>query len=86
MSFEVFYAKSVQKDIKNIDSKTKEKIKKSIEKLKDFPNITNIKSLKSHPLADYRLRVGDYRILFDVDWENKKIFILKIGHRKDIYD
>jgi len=86
VSFEVFYAKSVQKDIKNIDSKTKEKIKKSIEKLKDFPNITNIKSLKSHPLADYRLRVGDYRILFDVDWENKKIFILKIGHRKDIYD
>ena len=76
MSFEVFYAKSVQKDIKNIDSKTKEKIKKSIEKLKDFPNITNIKSLKSHPLADYRLRVGDYRILFDVDWENKKV------HRK----
>ncbi len=86
MSFEIFYAKSVQKDIKNIDSKTKEKIRKSIEKLKNFPNITNIKSLKSHPLADYRLRVSDYRILFDVDWENKKIFILKIGHRKDIYD
>jgi len=86
VSFEIFYAKSVQKDIKNIDSKTKEKIRKSIEKLKNFPNITNIKSLKSHPLADYRLRVSDYRILFDVDWENKKIFILKIGHRKDIYD
>ena len=62
------------------------KIRKSIEKLKNFPNITNIKSLKSHPLADYRLRVSDYRILFDVDWESKKIFILKIGHRKDIYD
>ena len=44
----------------------------------NFPNITNIKALKSHPLADYRLRVGDYRILFDVDWENKKIYILKI--------
>ncbi len=86
MSFEILYAKSVSKDIKNLDIKTRNKIKIAIEKLKNFPNITNIKSLKSHPLADYRLRVGDYRILFDVDWENKKIYILKIGHRKDIYD
>ena len=86
MSFKILYAKSVQKDIKNLDNKTKEKIRKAIENLKNFPNIPNIKSLKSHPLADYRLRVGDYRILFDVDWENKTIYILKIGHRKDIYD
>ena len=87
MSFKILYAKSVQKDIKKIhDKNIKDKIKKAIEKLENFPNITNIKSLKSHPLADYRLRVGDYRVLFDVDWDNRKIYILKIGHRKDVYD
>ena len=86
MSFEIVYAKGILKDIKNLDTKTKNKLKTAIEKLKNFPNIPNIKSLKSHPLADYRLRVGDYRVLFDVDWDNKKIYILKIGHRKDIYD
>ncbi|WP_293445030.1 type II toxin-antitoxin system RelE/ParE family toxin [Persephonella sp.] len=60
---------------------------KSLQKdIENFSNITNIKSLKSHSLVDYRLRVGDYRILFDVDWQNKIIYILKIGHRKDIYD
>lgn len=86
MKFEILYAKSINKDIKNLDQTTKLKIKKAIEKLDNFPNIPNIKALKSHPLADYRLRVGDYRILFDVDWKNKKIYILKIGHRKDVYD
>jgi len=87
VSFEILYAKSVKKDINKIqDKNTKEKIKKAIEKLKNFPNITNIKSLKSHPLADYRLRIGEYRVLFDVDWDNRKIYILKIGHRKDVYD
>ncbi|MBK3332926.1 type II toxin-antitoxin system RelE/ParE family toxin [Persephonella atlantica] len=75
MSFEILYAKSVYKDIKKLDTKTKNKIKNAVEKLRNFPNITNIKSLRSHPLADYRLRVGDYRVLFDVDWENKKIYI-----------
>ena len=41
--------------------------------------------LQSHPLADFRLRVGNFRILFDVDEENKVIYILKIGHRKEVY-
>jgi len=61
------------------------RIKKEIEKLKSFPNISNIRKLTAHPLADYRLRVGDYRVLFDVDWNRKTIFILKIGHRREIY-
>jgi len=87
VSFDIVYAKSVRKDIKKIQNeKIKLKIKKAIENLKNFPDITNIKALKSHPLADYRLRIGDYRVLFDVDWENKKIYILKIGHRRDVYD
>ncbi|MBC2716535.1 MAG: type II toxin-antitoxin system RelE/ParE family toxin [Desulfobacteraceae bacterium] len=83
--FEIFYAKSVAKDIKRVDGNTLHKIKKNIEGLKNFPDISNIKKLSAHPLADFRLRVGEYRILFDVDWNEKIIFILKIGHRKDVY-
>ena len=83
--FSIYYAKSVAKDIKRIDEKTLHKIKKSIEGLRNFPDISNIKRLSAHPLAHFRLRTGEYRILFDVDWNEKKIFILKIGHRKDVY-
>ena len=60
-------------------------IKEGIEELANFPNITNIRHLKNHPIADYRLRIGNYRVLFDVDWEKKEIHILKIGHRKEVY-
>ncbi|MFZ2631285.1 MAG: type II toxin-antitoxin system RelE/ParE family toxin [Desulfosalsimonadaceae bacterium] len=83
--FTIYYAKSVVKDIKKIDEKLLSMIRKGIEGLYNFPNISNIKRLSAHPLADYRLRIGEYRILFDVDWDEKKIFILKIGHRKDVY-
>jgi len=34
---------------------------------------------------DYKLRVGDYRIIADINQSNKKIEITKIGHRKNIY-
>ena len=85
MSFEIVYAKSVKKDIKNIPRNHLERIKKAIEKLRNFPDVSSVRHLTAHPLADFRLRVGEFRILFDVDFSNKRIIILKIGHRKDVY-
>ena len=39
--------------------------------------------LKNRSLGYFRFRIGDYRVLFDI--KSDKIFILKIGHRKEIY-
>ncbi len=83
--YEIVYAASVKQDIRKIDKQYHKKIKEEIEKLRNFPDVSQIKRLRSHPLADFRLRVGNFRILFDVDEEAKKIFILKIGHRKEVY-
>ncbi len=81
----IIYAKSVSKDLKRIAKYNLHRIKSGIEELENFPNISNIKYLTNHPIAEYRLKVGNYRILFDVDWQNKEIHILKIGHRRDVY-
>ena len=74
--------KSAIKDLRKIDHKNKEKIHLKISELKDFPNVLNLKKLTNFEPA-YRLRVGDYRILFDVS-EN----IIEIGrilHRRESY-
>ncbi|NKQ36238.1 MAG: type II toxin-antitoxin system RelE/ParE family toxin [Chloroflexi bacterium] len=83
--FEVVYAKGVRKDLKRIAPYNLPQIKTGIEDLMDFPNIAQIKRLKNHPVADYRLRVGNYRVLFDVNWETREILILKVGHRREVY-
>ncbi|MCD6151034.1 MAG: type II toxin-antitoxin system RelE/ParE family toxin [Deltaproteobacteria bacterium] len=83
--FEIVYAKSIVKDLRKIAPQQLLSLKEGIEELEMFPNISQIKRLKSHSLADYRLRIGNYRVLFDVDWEQQKIHILKIGHRRNIY-
>ncbi len=72
------YAASVKQDIKKID-------KQYHKKINNFPDVSQIKRLRSHPLADFRLRVGNFRILFDVDDQQQKIYILKIGHRREVY-
>ena len=81
----LFYAKSVKKDIKKIEAKDLKKIKEEIENLILFPDVKNIKKLTNHPVADFRLKVGKYRVLFDIDKKSEIINILKIGHRKEIY-
>ncbi len=81
--YKIVYPRSLIKDTKTIPDKELMRIKRAIEKLRDFPDISNIRKLQSHPLADFRIRVGKYR--FDVDNSKKRIIILKIAHRKDVY-
>lgn len=42
-------------------------------------------TLKDSILGSYRFRIGDYRVIFDVDQEEKTIIILILGHRREIY-
>ena len=74
--------KSAIKDLKKNDYKNKEIIHSKIIELKEFPNISNMKKLTNFEPA-YRIRVGDYRILFDVS--ESTIEIGRVLHRKDSY-
>ena len=74
--------KSAIKDLKNISEPFKTKIEKKLLELKKFPNTPNIKKLTNFEPA-YRLRIGDYRVLFDV--ENERIIIARILHRQGTY-
>ena len=74
---------SAIKDLKKIDQQHKERIHQKILTLKEFPDVANIKKLTDFEPA-YRLRCGDYRILFDVQ-SGGIIQIGRILHRKDSY-
>jgi mRNA interferase RelE/StbE len=70
------------KDLSKIDKKIALNIFNKIKKLVDFPRVTNIKKLTDFN-PPYRLRVGDYRILFDI--ENDILTVYKVKHRKESY-
>ena len=71
------------KDLSKIDKQNALKIFSKIENLKDFPKVANFKKLTNF-VPPYRLRVGDYRVLFDR--EDDIITVYRIRHRKDIYN
>jgi mRNA interferase RelE/StbE len=75
--------KSAVKDLNGLPKKIKDIIHFKISELADFPSVANIKKLTNFEPA-YRLRVGDYRVLFDVV-DNKKIVVGRVLHRKESY-
>ena len=74
--------KSAIKDLEKIRPSIKQRIVLALFSLENFPNVPNLKRLVNFDYA-YRMRVGDYRILFD-NMDNT-IFVARIVNRKDSY-
>ena len=76
-----------EKAAKEIDGLPSVARKRILKKLKFFTFQENplrfATKFKDPRFGEYRFRIGDYRVLFDV--KNHTIIILKVGHRRDIY-
>jgi len=70
------------KELSKIHKAEAAKIISKIEELEKFPHIPNIKKLTNFE-PPYRLRVGSYRILFDI--ENDILTVYRVKHRKNSY-
>ena len=70
------------RELEKLDGFMARRILKKVGELSENPFSKDIKKLKGSD--DFRLRVGDYRIIFVI--EQNTIKILKVGHRKNIYD
>lgn len=82
MPFEIlFHPKSVD-FLKKLDGRAKEAIKKKIAELRSYPE--RGKHLRYVPL--WSLRVGDYRVIYEIKKDNEQVIVLFVGHRKDVYD
>lgn len=80
MKYQIFIDKKAEKFIRKQGKKEQERLLKAVYKL---PAGTDIKKLKGVEM--FRLRVGDYRILYTVNEEKKVIMIENIDNRGDVY-
>jgi len=74
-------------DLKNIDRAHQKIIKEKLLMLAKNPEVlkNNIKRLSRTKDDYYRLRIGDYRVIFKKEKKQLIIIIVRIGHRKEIY-
>jgi len=82
--YELVYSPSAVKTLEKLDKQMRDRILMALERLRTRPESCDIKRLVG--MIGYRFRVGDYRIIFDIEQEKLQILILKVGHRKNIYN
>lgn len=86
-SFSVVYTTSALKDLRTIEKKNAQKIVLTIQKYTNNNPLEKSKKLSGILEDLYRYRIGDYRVIFQIDNSDTSIIItiLKIKHRKDVY-
>lgn len=81
--YKIFILPQAQKDLNNFQSKIFDRIRNKISLLSQNPHPPGCLKLTAN--EGYRLRTGNYRILYRIDNKEKVVYIYRIKHRKEVY-
>ena len=84
MNYKISIVRSALRSLQKIEKKTQKRIEKKIDTLASNPIPEDSKKLKGKRDL-YRIRVGDYRIVYIIENRKLVVLIIKIGHRREIY-
>lgn len=83
MSFKVLLHPKAAKALQRLDEPTKTRIKQALGELAGDPFEAGD---PLHPSPFWKLKVGDYRAIYEINPKTKQVIVLFIGHRKNVYD
>ena len=83
MKFTIQIKRNAQKSLANIPAKEQKSIIEAICQLAEIPLPSGCKKLKGKEA--WRIRIGNYRVIYEIENNMLSIFVIEIGHRKDIY-
>ena len=77
--------KAAEKQLEAIDKPIRQRLRNAIQMLSENPRRPGVIALQGTPNG-YRVRVGDYRILFSVHDDVIEVRVFKVGHRRQVYE
>lgn len=83
MAHKILFETKAKKEFLDLPVKIQERISPAVEALKEAPRPVNCVKLAG--ANGFRVRAGDYRILYTVNDKEKTVVIYRIGHRREVY-
>lgn len=80
--YEILLSKNALKFLEKLNKKEQEQILSGLEKLRFRPEAFLVKLVGDKA---YKLRIGDFRVIVDIQQSNLLVFVIKVGHRKNVY-
>ena len=84
--WKILYVESAVKDIQELDGSVRKIIKKAIEEKLGTDPLKYGLPLRRTLKKFFKLRVGDYRIIYQIEQKEVTVLVVKIGHRREVYD
>lgn len=84
MNYAIIVTKSIQKDLDNLPNEIKDRVYAKISQLSDNPRPDGVTKLKGYE-NEYRVRIGDYRVRYEILDKNKTVLLLQCKHRREVY-
>ncbi|QLE47609.1 type II toxin-antitoxin system RelE/ParE family toxin [Nostoc sp. C057] len=84
MTYQIELSNKAAKQLKKLSADIREKINEKILELADNPRPSGVVKLEN-TANKYRIRVGNYRILYDIQDDILIVKVVRIGHRRDVY-
>ncbi len=85
MSYRVEFTTAAARQVKKLPRPARDRLLTAIEGLQDDPRPHGAKKLVGEQTA-WRIRVGDYRVIYDVLDAELVVTVVRAGHRRDVYD
>jgi mRNA interferase RelE/StbE len=84
--FQVILTPEAQTDIKRLDPPLQTRILNRTEWIGQNAELLRHQALQGEEWSGcFKYRIGDYRLIYQLDWPTKKLTILKVGHRREVY-
>ncbi len=81
--YEIIFDKKALEQLNKFEKNIKERIWNKLQLCKENP-FRFLEALIE--IEGFKLRVGDYRVIIDIDYKNKMLKVIKVGHRRNIYE
>ncbi len=82
-NYELLIKRSARKELESLPAKDCRRVTAKLRKLSDNPRPPGAEKLSAQ--ERYRVRQGDYRVLYEIDDRTRQVTVVKIGHRGDVY-
>jgi mRNA interferase RelE/StbE len=82
--YEVYLERSAENDLKRLPATTFHRVLSVLETLAKNPRPSGCRKLAGSK-SDWRIRIGDYRIIYEIDEKAKAVRIMRVRHRREVY-
>jgi mRNA interferase RelE/StbE len=81
--YRVIVSKSVQKQLDKLPNDVRFRVLARLSNLEANPRPQDVKKLKGR--GAWRIRVGDYRVIYEIHDRQLQVIVMMVGHRRDVY-